>query len=235
MTTTGETVLTSEKGRVSSRESILASIRKSLAESVPFNAEHSQHVLDVSDTRLFEPRAFSLETLIENFKKNLESVGGHCSIVSTESEAAEAIEVAIQDLRATRIAVSNSPVVRSTIKYIAAAQIVENADSEFLFRSDIGITSAQWAIAETGTLVLESGDERHRLTSLVPPVHICILRADRIRQTLGEILGLINVDLSRTITFITGASRTSDIELTLAIGVHGPRELQVIIIVDQQS
>jgi L-lactate dehydrogenase complex protein LldG len=61
---------------------------------------------------------------------------------------------------------------------------------------------------------------------------LCILRAADIRQTLGEILELINEDLSRTVTFITGASRTSDIELTLAIGVHGPKELHVIVIND---
>ena len=99
-----------------------------------------------------------------------------------------------------------------------------------MFESDLGITGAQWAIAETGTLVLESESERHCLTSLVPPIHVCILEAKQIRQTLGEILGILQKDLSRTITFITGASRTSDIELTLAIGVHGPGELHVILI-----
>ena len=85
---------------------------------------------------------------------------------------------------------------------------------------------------ETGTLVLESDRESHRLTSLVPPVHLCVLRAENIRQTLGEILEVTSRDLSRTVTFITGASRTSDIELTLAIGVHGPGELHVIVIAD---
>lgn len=89
---------------------------------------------------------------------------------------------------------------------------------------------AQWAIAETGTLVLDSEKELNRLTSLVPDVHICIFEAKKIRQTMGEILQLMASDLSPAVTFITGPSRTSDIELTLAIGVHGPRELYVIII-----
>jgi len=95
----------------------------------------------------------------------------------------------------------------------------------------LGITSAQWGIAETGTLVLESEKEFNRLTSLVPPVHICLLEAKNMRETLGEILQNLNTgNLSRTVTFITGPSRTSDIELTLAIGVHGPAELHVIVI-----
>ena len=54
-----------------------------------------------------------------------------------------------------------------------------------LFECDGGITSAQWAIAETGTLVLESKGERHRLVSLVPPVHIAVVEAGRIRADYG--------------------------------------------------
>jgi L-lactate dehydrogenase complex protein LldG len=92
-------------------------------------------------------------------------------------------------------------------------------------------------VAETGTLVLESDAERHRLASLVPTAHVALVEARRVRQTLGEVL--LDIDgrndgggegLSRAVTFITGPSRTSDIELTLAIGVHGPAELYVIII-----
>jgi len=67
--------------------------------------------------------------------------------------------------------------------------------------------------------------------SLVPPVHIAIIDASTIFQTLGQALAFIhrNGDISPAVTFITGPSRTADIELTLAIGVHGPQELYVII------
>jgi len=88
-------------------------------------------------------------------------------------------------------------------------------------------------MTETGTTVFASEKESHRLTSLVPSKHLCILKASTIRQTLGEILELTSQHLSRAVTFITGASRTSDIELTLAIGVHGPKELHVIILANQ--
>jgi L-lactate dehydrogenase complex protein LldG len=69
------------------------------------------------------------------------------------------------------------------------------------------------------------------LVSLVPPVHIAIVRASQIYRTLSEVLSLIRKDkeISPAVTFITGPSRTADIELTLAIGVHGPQELYVII------
>jgi L-lactate dehydrogenase complex protein LldG len=100
-----------------------------------------------------------------------------------------------------------------------------------LFGYDVGISTAQTAIAETGTLMLDSEAERHRLVSLVPPVHIAIINAADICLTLGEALAASRQasEISRTITFITGPSRTADIELTLAIGVHGPQELYVII------
>jgi L-lactate dehydrogenase complex protein LldG len=110
------------------------------------------------------------------------------------------------------------------------ADFVQNASAEELFECEIGMTSAQFGIAETGTLVIESDNEFNRLTSLIPPVHICVLEISKLRNNLGEILGELEKDLSKSVTFITGQSRTSDIELTLALGVHGPKELFVFIV-----
>jgi L-lactate dehydrogenase complex protein LldG len=115
-----------------------------------------------------------------------------------------------------------------------AAEVLESAAASDLFDCDLGVTGAQWGVAETGTLVLESDAERHRLASLVPTAHVALVESKNIRQTLGEVLQAIGDrgqgGLSRAVTFITGPSRTSDIELTLAIGVHGPAELYVVII-----
>jgi L-lactate dehydrogenase complex protein LldG len=78
---------------------------------------------------------------------------------------------------------------------------------------------------------LDSSRERHRLVSLVPPVHIAILDASQIVATLGEALSTLRQEepVSPICTLVTGPSRTADIELTLAIGVHGPQELYVIV------
>src|SRR3954464_14836987 len=213
------------------RDSILDSIRNSLAASAPFDAEHQKH--HQTDIALALPIAepiYPRQALIDDFRTNLELVGGHCSVVASQAEAIEAVRSIIEMSAAKHIAVSDSPLIRSVINGWNGVEFVPNTPVEYLFASDIGITGAQWAIAETGTLVLVSDAERHRLTSLVPPVHVCLLKADTIRQTLGEILELTRAKLSPVITFITGASRTSDIELTLAIGVHGPGELHVIVI-----
>jgi L-lactate utilization protein LutC len=214
------------------RDAILASIRQSLAASRPFDAEHQKHhrpsVPPITPTAPVLP----LETLIENFRSSLAFVGADCRVVQSRQEAADEAQAVIESHSAKRIAVSDSSLMAELMPNIAGIEVLKNAAPSGLFDCDLGITSAQWGIGETGTLVLESERESHRLTSLVPPVHLCILRAADIRQTLSEILELINKDLSRTVTFITGASRTSDIELTLAIGVHGPKELHVIVIND---
>jgi L-lactate dehydrogenase complex protein LldG len=153
------------------------------------------------------------------FKENVESVAGHCIITT---DVAGSLRQIITDLRAQRIAVSDAP-------ELAGFGVVPCASD--LFNFEVGITNAQAGIAETGTLVLDSSCERNRLVSVVPPVHIAILRASRIYATLADVLAMLQSgkELSPAITFITGPSRTADIELTLTIGVHGPQELYVII------
>ena len=147
---------------------------------------------------------------LNRFKESVESVAGHCIVTTDVTDAVNRI---IADLNATRIARSD-----------------DAPDAHDIFNYDVGISNAQAAIAETGTLVLDSDCERHRLVSLVPPVHIAVVNASAIVETLSDALTLIQKkEISPAITFITGPSRTADIELTLAIGVHGPQELYVIV------
>ena len=100
-----------------------------------------------------------------------------------------------------------------------------------LLDADAGLTSCQLAIGETGTLLLDSSAERHRLVSLLPRLHIALCRADQIVATLGEALARIGEEgPPPTVTLVTGPSRTADIELELVVGVHGPEELHVLLV-----
>jgi L-lactate dehydrogenase complex protein LldG len=105
-----------------------------------------------------------------------------------------------------------------------------------LANCEVGLTAADYAIAETGTLVLSSDEPNALLVSLLPPVHIALVRSSQIATSLDEVISKLSkerigrVDPSRSITLITGPSRTSDVELVLSIGVHGPKELHVIIL-----
>ena len=149
--------------------------------------------------------------IIDRFKESVESVAGHCIITT---DVADTLKRILAELKTERVASSDNP-----------------PNAQEIFGFDVGISNAQAGIAETGTLVLDSARERHRLVSLVPPVHIAIIKASAIVETLGEALALLRDDkeISPAITFITGPSRTADIELTLAIGVHGPQQLYVIV------
>jgi L-lactate dehydrogenase complex protein LldG len=95
----------------------------------------------------------------------------------------------------------------------------------------VGLTGAQGGLADTGSLALVSGPGRGRLASLLPPVHIALLPAQKLYPSLPAFLAAnpgITAEGSNLV-LITGPSRTADIELTLSMGVHGPKEIHVII------
>lgn len=185
----------------SAREAILGSIRTHLAASP---------ATDVTERQAPSEIPVSNSDPINRFKESVEAVSGHCIVTTDVTDSVNRI---ITDLNAQRIAYSDNP-----------------PNAHDIFHFDVGISTAQAAIAETGTLVLDSAEERHRLVSLVPPVHIAVVNASSIVDTLGDALTLLQKkEISPAITFITGPSRTADIELTLAIGVHGPQELYVIV------
>jgi L-lactate dehydrogenase complex protein LldG len=101
-----------------------------------------------------------------------------------------------------------------------------------IFNIDAGITSTYGAIAETGALILWSSAEEPRQMSLVPPIHIAVLRADNIFNSFLEVMQQENwaAGMPTNAFLISGPSKTADIELTLAFGVHGPKELIVMVI-----
>lgn len=100
---------------------------------------------------------------------------------------------------------------------------------------DIGFTVADFGIAETGTLVIDSSDESVRLATMISEVHVAALPASRIRESSldleSELQEMMQASPNYT-AFITGASRTADIERVLALGVHGPLELHILIVED---
>jgi len=221
------------------REAILKSIRTHLALSRNLDAREeeikprTETVLGLVSTAVTEATS-----LVDLFKASLEAVNGRCLIVHDDSELLHALTEIMRNLRQTklsslRVAVSDSSEVRRLVGLIELDldEVAVTPSAADVFSFDIGISGAQAGIAETGTLLLDSSRERHRLVSLVPPVHIAILDAAKIVATLGEALSLMRKDeqVSPIVTLVTGPSRTADIELTLTVGVHGPQELFVII------
>lgn len=230
-----------------SRRIILDAIREHLAASDAH--EHAPH--DGSSPRarhgslpVIAPDAVALlptadmADLPAIFVARAEAVGGRCTRVRGAAEAARAVRAILADADARLVVSSRAPLVDHALGEPADPWRVRSAaelSRSDLFACDAGVTTAQWGIAETGTLVLESARERSRLASLVPPLHIALLSTRCIRATLGDVLAAVDPTLDGAITLITGPSRTSDIELTLAIGVHGPQSLHVVLIDDDSD
>lgn len=105
-------------------------------------------------------------------------------------------------------------------------EIVENnGDKHVLSECDLGITEVSFVLPETGTIVLRASEEMPRVTSLLPRVHLAIAVSGNLRADLTEVFE--ETKGNGYFVFITGPSRTADIEMTTALGVHGPRELVV--------
>lgn len=190
-------------------------------------------------------RAVGGSDLVSKFARELEAVGGHATVVGSEREAGEKIvaiaraanvrSAAIGQGIATDLDTLAMAMERSRIEVIKAGA-VENGERravrDRIARCDAGIAEADYGIASTGTLAVTSAASRPGSLTLLPPLSIVIVRAERIVPDLAEMLnafGAAGVAANR-LTLITGPSRTADIEKRIVLGVHGPRELHAIIV-----
>ena len=118
-----------------------------------------------------------------------------------------------------------------------------SAEKEAVFRRQaetalVGVTSADFGIAETATLTMKTRAGQPLHVSLLPSIHIAVIRLEQILENLKELYTLLKWDprqqdegLTHTMTFISGPSKTADIEATLVHGAHGPRELVIFVLV----
>ena len=99
-------------------------------------------------------------------------------------------------------------------------------------KADIGLSTAAWAIAETGSLVIEGGPGRGRTVTLLPPTHVAVVPVDRMLRTVPEAIGKYACGgaLPANVTFHTGPSRSGDIEMSIFVGMLGPGDVHVILV-----
>lgn len=103
-----------------------------------------------------------------------------------------------------------------------------------LAQAEVGVTGADYALAESGTLVLLAGPHRPRAGSLLPPVHVAVLWEDHILADLFDLVTRLG-SLPPTLVLSTGPSRSADIEMSLAVGVHGPGTVHVVLVYPGQE
>lgn len=230
----------------SSRERMLASIGASLARSGPALAAEAARSPHTPPPFVHPPQ----DDLPAQFVAELERLKGRPHRCADDEEALEAIRGLIERYGATSaIAWDIERIGLPSFDALLADLGVRLPDGDIRAAGDragqlqalepapICFSGADAAIAESGTLVLRSGPGRGRLASLLAPIHIAVLRADQIARGLGQALDLIQQrhgpDVfaeSSNLTLISGPSRTGDIEQTLVLGAHGPRELHVVLI-----
>ena len=190
--------------------------------SQPAETETGRPVYQATSTPVYA----TTDLLIERFSAELTAIGGQVTPVN----AAELPEKLVSYLNARGIdeiesweqlpGFDQSHLKEAGIRVVATGAGVK-----------AGLTGALCAIAETGSLVVPGGPGQPLTASLVPPVHLVLLRAGQIVPNLETALGLPEVAASPATAIITGPSRTADIEMTLTIGVHGPGEVQVFLLI----
>ena len=222
-----------------SREEILHTIRKGLKGVDPEKT---------FDDRNFQFEAEEVQKLIEEQQGNLETqfigelnkVNTNVIETSSEDEAKKSILKLIEDKELKSFAIWESQFLKEiNLKQDfkdAGLKLITAKNKNRMANADIGITEVDYAIADTGTLVLLTDKNQPRSVSLLPPIHIAIVRPENLVRNINDLFIILKSRLQNTeditscMTFITGPSRTADIELSLTLGVHGPKELYVLIL-----
>ncbi|MEO8593565.1 MAG: lactate utilization protein [Candidatus Solibacter sp.] len=209
-----------------SRDNILHKVRTALGRSA------GQGVVDVPPVRLQIP-AVALEGRIASMRARIEALAGITERVPDMAAAREYVAQAI--LGKTAVA-SNSPYLAECgIATLPGVQCgIREVDTlrEVCARVDIGISSADYVLSDTGTLVMIASPAEARLVSLLPPAHLAVVPVERILTGLDELFTVLPRPAEQTssMVLITGPSRTADIEQILVRGVHGPGLLTVVIV-----
>jgi L-lactate utilization protein LutC len=190
---------------------------------------------------------------LQRFREEFERVGGQFHRLSTLDELAPLVGHLLRERGLRRLVAWHpralgadvAPGLRAEgleVEVMPAERVTDEHERralrERIARAELGLTGADLAVAETGTLVLVSGPGRPRSTALLPPVHVAVFDASALVESLtqvGVVLDAWHRDPAAApdgaaIHFITGPSRTADIELTLTRGVHGPGEVHAVFV-----
>jgi L-lactate dehydrogenase complex protein LldG len=241
MSASGETSELSEGSRLSDQGSVLADVRRALGRSATTRpAPLEPFVEGVAEE--------SPEDIAERFETEASAVGALVHHAPSVGEAAALVARICAEAGVKDVALSDSPLLD---EMNLCAQVAAHSMNAFratgfagkrheliarLESCGAGVSAVEYAIAETGTVVVSSDEEGGLLVSLLPAVHIALLRSGRVVGSLAGAVIKLKQDYMgrdaacRSATFITGPSRTSDVELVLSIGVHGPKQLHLIIV-----
>jgi L-lactate dehydrogenase complex protein LldG len=241
---------------VSGKEEMLARIRQALGREISAGERLPRQGPELGPSRLEGVMpAIAPENLLSKFEEELAKVSGIAHRAASAAELQEILRGILEAAKATAVVLSRNPLLaelglaeklRAQGKSVAECPAANDASTESrdayreaCFSAQGGITGADWALAETGSLIVTSQTEGSQLASLAPPVHVALYRRSQLVESLDDVLERLplgrdaeDIAAGRSVVFVTGVSRTADIEQILIRGVHGPRELHAILIED---
>jgi L-lactate dehydrogenase complex protein LldG len=199
------------------------------------------HAPDIAWTPGEEPRESApIEDPPTRFIEELEALGGHGKRVESLEEAREyvlslarergaerLIRWDVEELEALGV---DGPLAEAGVE-VALWRDLEDF-REVAARADIGLSTAEWAIADTGSLVLTSGPGKGRTVTLLPPTYVAVVPAEKVLRTVPEAIQKYAGDggLPANVVFHTGPSRSGDIEMEIFVGMHGPGDVHVVLV-----
>ncbi len=164
------------------------------------------------------------------FKENLEKINGHVHLFPSENELFVALKSFLQKFNPADVYCCNETAIQEQLNHF---QIHYSEYTENHKNLEVGITGCEFLIAHTGSAMVSSAQKGGRQLFVYPPIHIIVARKNQIIDYLEAAYSAIQnkyrENLPSQIALITGPSRTADIEKTLVMGAHGPRELRVFV------
>jgi L-lactate dehydrogenase complex protein LldG len=205
----------------SAKENILKKIRQALATPVPVPFPQAD-----GKNSVFQPLQKELEV---EFAENFTGLLGKFSFCLDEKELAEQLQLLVSSKKLASI-YCNEDVIKDTL--------IKNGFNQFtstdLASCNASITGCELLIARTGSMLMSSAQKSGRTTSVYAPIHICIAYSNQLVYDIEEGLQILREKYSDNfpslVTLATGPSRTADIEKTLVVGIHGPKEAYVFLV-----
>ena len=219
---------------MSSRDDILGRVRAGLHRNAGNAAAGREVMLAALSNRSQGPKpAFDAtpQALLERFRIKSEVQASTVDIVAADADVPAAVARYLSDMKLPKTAVVQPAL--AALDWAGAGLTVEARgarDADL-----VGITGCFCAVAETGTLMMCSSPDTPAAVSLLPETHIAIVRASRIVPYMEDAWNLARAELGslpRAVNFISGPSRTGDIEQTIVLGAHGPYRVHLVIVED---
>lgn len=222
---------------MNAKERIFAKLRASLKDTSPVVDDYDAHVLT-------EPWRYRAEARVDRMRQMLEAVHGETLVTNSAAWPARVLEAlaarGIEELLVSpatehgRQLAAHCAHVGAALRLKAYDRPIEDWKEELFFRTLASLTGTLGGIAATGSLVIWPTPQEPRLMSLVPPLHIALLKSSELSDNLYTFMHEHRwaEGMPTNALLISGPSKTADIQQTLAYGAHGPKELLVLILED---